>query len=91
MHSVIEQVEELLARSDVGRGLACESALRIGAATVRRAAAADVTAATVVCDVAVEDIDVLEALVGNIADQYDLEACILSNSGSFSVRFTRAG
>lgn len=84
-----QQLDELLSKSTFGK-LKCESALRVSAATLYRAAADEITATTVVCDLEAADSDSFELLVQEIADEYGLEATIRQRQpGSASVRFTR--
>jgi hypothetical protein len=82
-----EQLDEVLSMSANGATLEYERALRVGAETLCRAG--EITATTVVCNIADDAIDTVEWLVGDIADEYGLEACIRRQQpGSISVRFT---
>jgi hypothetical protein len=84
-----EQLDEVLSKSASGAPLEYERALRVGAETLCRARAGEITATTVVCNIADDAIDAVEWLVGDIADEYGLEACIRRQQpGSYSVRFT---
>ena len=85
-----QQLDEVLTNSSLRARLNCEGALRVGAGTLCRAAAGEITATTVVCDVQGADLDSLESLVEDIADEYGLEASIQQRPGSYSVRFTCA-
>ncbi len=71
------------------RGLACEPQLRVAAATLSRAPADEITAATVVGILGADDLSSFARLIGELADQYGLEASTEMTVGSFSVRFTR--
>ena len=84
-----EQLDEVLSKSASGATLEYERALRVGAETLCRARAGEITATTVVCNIADDAIDAVESLVADIADEYGLEACIRRQQpGSYSVRFT---
>ena len=82
-----QQLDELLARCNSDTDLQCERALRVGAATLRRAAPNEITATTVVCTLARSNLGTLEALVQDIADEYGVDASIQKQAGSYSVRF----
>jgi hypothetical protein len=82
-----QQLDELLANSSA-TDLKCESALRIGAATLCHAAPTEITAARVMCDLADSDVSAFEVLVQKIADEYGLDACIEQQPSSYAVRFT---
>jgi hypothetical protein len=85
-----QQLDELLNNSsNPATDLQCEGALRVGAATLRRAAAGAIAATTVVCALADSDLDAFDWLVQDIADEYEVDASIHEQSGSYSVRFTR--
>src|ERR1051326_712440 len=89
MNSLLyRQLDELLARAASRNVLACEGALRVGAATLRNGAPGEISATTVVCDVDVAEAEPLEALVAGIADEFGLEARIKQHPSSYSVRFT---
>jgi hypothetical protein len=89
MNSLLyRQLDQLLARAASPSVLACEGALRVGAATLRTGAAGEISATTVVCDVNVAEAERLEALVAGIADEFGLETRIKKHPGSYSVRFT---
>jgi hypothetical protein len=84
-----EQLDEVLSKSASGATLEYERALRVGAETLCRARAGEITATTVVCNIPDDEIHAVESLVDDIADEYGLEACIRwQQPGSFSVRFT---
>jgi hypothetical protein len=84
-----QQLDELLTDSPfTSTHLECESALRIGAATLGRAAPGEIAATTVVCKVADAVVDTFESLVQEIVDEYGLEATIQWRHGGYSVRFT---
>ena len=61
----------------------------MAAATLSRASADEITAATVVGIIGADDLTSFERLVDEIADEFDLEASMEIAVGSFSVRFTR--
>jgi hypothetical protein len=85
-----QQLDELLTNSAVtSTDLECESALRVGAATLCRAPN-EITATTVVCNVADADFVIFDSLVQDITDEYGLEAIIKWQPGGYSVRFTPA-
>jgi len=83
-----QQLDELLARSARQATLECERALRVGAATLRLAPHGEITATTVVCNIVDDDVDAVESLASDIADEYGLAASIQHQPGSYSVRFT---
>jgi hypothetical protein len=80
-----EQIYELLTNSQSRAMLECERALRVGAATLCRGA---ITATTIVCDIAADDLDAFESLVVKIADEFDIDASIRPQPGRCSVRFS---
>jgi hypothetical protein len=83
-----EQLDEVLSKSASGATLECERALRIGAETLCRARAGEVTATTVVCNIVDDEIEAVESLLADIADEFGLEACLRrQQAGSYSVRF----
>jgi hypothetical protein len=82
------QIDELLNRSWSHTGLRCESALRAAAGTLSRGAWGEITATSVVCDLAGDEVDGFESLVADIADEYGVEASIRHHPGWYSVRFT---
>ena len=84
---VYQQIDEVLAGSTERTGLISENALRVGAATV--ANSTEITATTVVCNPGGDDVDALDALVAEIADEYSLEAQVRQVCGSYSARFSR--
>ena len=67
--------------------LGCESALRTGAATLCNGAGR-ITATTVVCEVDYAELNVLECLVADIADEFGVCASIREASGAYAVRFS---
>jgi hypothetical protein len=83
-----QQLNELLTDSSTRSKLTCESALRVGAATLHRGRPGEITATTVVCDVAADDVEAFASLVSEIGDEYGLETRIQQRPGSYSVRFT---
>ena len=82
------QLDELLTNPTSSTQLKCEHALRVGAATLCRAGPNEITATTVVCDLAGDDVNALERVVQDIADEYGVEATIRQQFGSCSVHFT---
>ena len=83
-----EQLDEVLTLCASRATLACERALRVGAKTLYRAALGEITATTVVCNLAIDQIAALESLAAEIANEYGLEATMRQQqSGSWSVRF----
>jgi hypothetical protein len=85
-----QQLDELLNNSsNPATDLQCKGALRVGAATLRRAAPNEITATTVVCTLADSDLSAFEWLVQDIVDEYEVVASIHEQLGSYSVRFTR--
>jgi hypothetical protein len=82
------QLNELLTDISTRSKLKCESALRVGAATLCRGKPGQITATTVVCDISADDLEAFGLLVADIADEYGLEASIRQQPGSCSVRFT---
>ena len=84
-----QQLDEVLGQANVRAGLACAGPLRVGAATLSRAEADDVTATTVVSAIGLDDREALEALAAEIAAEYDLDADVSFGATSFSVRFSR--
>jgi hypothetical protein len=84
-----QQLDKVLAQAEGCAGLACEGPLRVGAATLSRTDMDDVTATTVLGAVAPNERELLEALVAEIADEFDLDACVSLGAASFSVRFSR--
>jgi hypothetical protein len=84
-----QQLDELLTNSPaISSDLECESALRVGAATLCHAAPNQITATTVVCNLKDADFGRFESLVQDVADDYGLEASIQWHAGAYSVRFT---
>jgi hypothetical protein len=84
-----EQLDEVLTKSARGATLEYERALRIGAETLCRARVGEITATTIVCNIADDEIDAVESRVADIAEEYGLEASIRRQQpGSYSVRFT---
>jgi hypothetical protein len=83
-----QQMDAILARSVRGRVRACETQLRVAAATLRRGAPGEITATTVVCDPAAEELGVFESLVADIGDEYGVQVSIRPNSEWYAVRFT---
>jgi len=69
-------------------GLACERQLRTAAAVFSRLGAGEITATRVVGVLGADDTDRFRARVGEIADEYGLDATITFHVGSFAVRFT---
>jgi hypothetical protein len=90
MNSLLsQQLDELLnTSSNPATDLQCEGALRVGAATLRRGAPSDISATTVVCTLSDSYLGILDWLVQEIADEYEVNASIQEQSGSCSVRFT---
>src|SRR4051794_30894941 len=82
------QLDELLTDSTSNTDLKCESALRVGAAMLCRARPNEITAATIVCDLAAGDVTTLECVVQDIADEYGVVATLRQHGGSYSVRFS---
>ena len=82
------QLEELLSDTPNRTGLKFENALRVGAATLCRGDWSQITATTVVCEVAPDEVEAFESLVVEIAEEYGFDASIRQNAGSNSVRFT---
>ncbi len=86
-----QQLDELLTNARIpSTNLRCEGALRVGAATLYRAAPHEITATTVVCDLEGADMHTFQSLIQEIADDYGLDAGIQQQLGSCSVRFTCA-
>jgi hypothetical protein len=83
-----QQLYELVADPSTRSKLTCESALRVGAATLCRGRPGEITATTVVCDVGADDVEAFALLVAEIGDEYELEASIQQQRGWYSVRFT---
>ncbi len=87
-----QQLDELLTGSQLrGPKLQCESALRVGAATLCRAAPSEITATTVECNLEGANLDTFASLVQEIADEYGLEASVHQHNqqqAACSVRFT---
>jgi hypothetical protein len=82
-------MNKLLSRCG-GSGLTdCEGALRVAAATLRRATSGDITATTVMCETADTDVGAVHALVGDIAREYGLDASIRQLAACWSVRFSQ--
>jgi hypothetical protein len=88
-HLLANQVDTELAPPVRDARLASESQLRIGAGTLSGAAVDDITATTVVGVLGADNIRGFEALVADIADEFDLDANVRFHVGSFSVRFSR--
>jgi hypothetical protein len=80
------QLEDVLAEP---AALSTEATLRVAAATLARAASDEITATTVVGVLGADDRSAFEALVHEIADEFELEATTRLHVGSFSVRFSR--
>ncbi|MBV9168530.1 MAG: hypothetical protein JOZ81_00415 [Chloroflexi bacterium] len=70
-------------------GLACESQLRVAAATLRRTSENEVSATTVVGVLGADDMSALQRLLAAIQQEFDVDARLRLYIGSFSVRFTR--
>ena len=84
-----QQLGEILVSAGFTTTLKCESALRVAAATLFRAAPHEITATTIVCDLQGGDADTFEWLVQEIADEYVLQVRIREQPESYSVRFSR--
>jgi hypothetical protein len=69
--------------------LACESQLRVAAATLARASADEVIATTAVGVLGADDLATFNSVVAAMQDDFGLEARVRLRVGSFSVRFTR--
>jgi len=67
--------------------LACESQLRIAAATLRRARHGEITAITAIGVLGADDLQAFNGVVAAIEDEFDLEATVRMHVGSFSVSF----
>jgi hypothetical protein len=80
---LVRQLQELISID-----LDCERQLRIGAATLSRAQAAEVTATTVVGARGTDDPYAVSELVEQIASEFNLDANVRFGVTSFSVRFT---
>jgi hypothetical protein len=74
---------------DRSSGLLSESPLRVAAATLSSAPLNQVSATTVVGVLGQDDVPAFEALVADIAAQFELESYIRMHVGTFSVRFRR--
>jgi hypothetical protein len=85
------QIEEAVGshRPDECVGLGCEAQLRIAAATVSDAPPGLITATTVVGVLGQDDAAAVAALIGEIADEFQLKTELRVHLGSFSVRFSR--
>ena len=83
-----QQLDELLGNAPDRSGLKFEGALRVGAGTLCRGGWGQITATTVVCDVAGDEIEAFHSLVAEIVEEYGLEASIRERAESYSVRFT---
>jgi hypothetical protein len=92
MHQLLENPDRPYAgsaRLAPPLGLACEAQLRVAAATLSRASTDEITAATVVGIIGADDLTSFERLIGELADEFGLEAAVEIAVGSFSVRFKR--
>ena len=85
------QIEDAVGstRDGVCSGLDCEAQLRIAAATVSNAPSDLITATTVVGVFGQDDASAVEALVADIAAEFQLKSELRLHLGSFSVRFSR--
>ena len=86
---LFREVDAVLANLTQLPELACETALRTGAATLRHGAGA-ITATTVVCDIGGAGLDALQSLVADIVEEFGLDATIRPQAGAYVVRFTQA-
>jgi hypothetical protein len=94
MNQLLERdVHEALDPRTAGqcRGLGCEPALRVAAATLSRTRTRDISATTVVGVLGLDDRAAVEALVADIAQEFGLESQMRAKVGSFTVRFSRIG
>jgi len=85
---VDEQIRELLTNSQSHAMLECERALRVGAATLCQVRSGEITATTVVCHVGDDDLDAVESLVVDIADEFGVDARVQQQAGFCAVRFS---
>jgi hypothetical protein len=69
--------------------LASEGPLRVAAGTLSGAVADEIGATTVVGVLGADDIPAFEALVAEVSDEFDVDAKVRLQVGSFSVRFSR--
>jgi hypothetical protein len=88
-HLLAKQLEELLRSRPGAHELPYERALRVGAASLRRGAADEITSTTIVGSLLTNDHEDFETLVADIAEEFGLDATIRLWAGSFSVRFCR--
>jgi hypothetical protein len=86
---VARQVEEVLSGPVSSVGLACGGPLRVAAGTLHRADTDEINATTVVGVVGTDDLATFQKLVADIADEFDLDARVRVDVGSFAVRFSR--
>jgi hypothetical protein len=85
------QIEDAVGTSRDGlcSGLDCEAQLRIAAATVSDAPPGLITATTFVGVLGQDDVAAVEAMIAEVADEFQLKTDFWLHLGSFSVRFSR--
>jgi len=82
---------ELLRTPAHGIAPTSEDALRVAAGTLSRAAPDMITATTVVVNVGPDDLDALQRLVVDIAEEDQLDVVVRPHVGWCAVRFARRG
>jgi hypothetical protein len=84
-----QQLDELLSQPPCcSRRLACESQLRAAAGTLSQGTSEGIRATTVVGFLGADDVSAFDAVVAEIADEYDLDVSVRHQVGAFSVRFS---
>jgi hypothetical protein len=86
---LVDQLREVVPQTARRHGLASESSLRVAAAMLANTPAHEMTATRVVGTLGRDDLDEFQALVAQIANEYDLASRFEIRGGSFSVRFWR--
>jgi hypothetical protein len=87
--SLARELEDIVCQTTPREDLASAGPLLVAARTLSSAAASEMTATTVVGMLGLDDLAAFRALVQEIVDDFDLEATVKLQLGSFSVRFSR--
>src|SRR5713101_9320651 len=86
---LVRDIEEILQKPDTRDTLKAKGPLTVAASTLSAATVYEMTATTVVGVLGRDDEDAFRSLVKDICDEYDLEARVKIQGGSYSVRFSR--
>jgi hypothetical protein len=83
------ELDEILDERPPVAGLGCERSLRVAAAVVARARPHEISATRIVGVLRPDDMSAFEALVTELEEEFELDASVRLQMGSFSVRFCR--